>query len=127
MQKTVTYAPPYSIAFVSGPKGYQPPLPTSNKLGQILSTPSCVSFPVLMSQDGPTRFTLGDFREVMPQRVPAQAPVFDGMIDTPDKHIIVSSAEDVTFLEMPVRTKKTRVRIWTNHPTEPDEVIIGVE
>lgn len=127
MRKTVQYAPPYSIAFVSGPRGSEPPLPTSNAPGQILSTSSCVSFPVYMSQEGPTTFTLGDVREVMPQRVPAQAPVFDAMIKTPDKHIVVSTAEYVTFLEMPVRRTKTRVQIWTNHPVWPDQVIIGVE
>jgi hypothetical protein len=128
MRKTVSFTPPsYPIAFLSNPGGGRAPFPTGAKAGDILATSTCISFPTLNPYDGPTHFTLGDFREVMPQRVPQQAPAFDGYLETPEKRIVLSTAEYESFLEMPVRTKKTRVRIWTNHPTEPDEVIIGVE
>jgi len=127
MRKTIEYAPPYSLAFVTDANGGKAQHPSLRRGQEFVVTPSCISFGVLMSQDGPTAFTIGDFRKVMPQRVPQEAPAFDGWLETPTERIIVSSAERETFLEMPVRTKKTRVRIWTNHPTEPDEVIIGVE
>jgi hypothetical protein len=29
-------------------------------------------------------------------------------------------------LETSVPTSRTKIRIWTNHPTEPNEVFIGV-
>lgn len=127
MRKTVRYAPPYSLAFISGPKFGRPPDPFLRKFGEVLATPTCISFGVYMAQEKPTTFTLGDFREVMPQRVPQQPPVFDGVLETPEQRVVVSTAESVIFMDMPVRTKTTRVRIWTNHPNEPDEVIIGVE
>jgi hypothetical protein len=125
MRITKRYAPAYSRIYISDASGGTPPDPTI--MQPVMSTPTCVSVSVLMDQDGPTTFTLGDFREVIPQRVPQQAPVFDGMIDTPEAHLVISTAESVVFMDMPVRGKTTRVRIWTNHPTEPDEVIIGVE
>jgi hypothetical protein len=32
-----------------------------------------------------------------------------------------------TILELSVRQPTTVIRVWVNHPIEPDEVIVGVE
>jgi hypothetical protein len=72
--------------------------------------------------DGETKITLGEVRHVNPGIDPA----FDDMLETPDRAVVVSTVERVTLIQALVPTARTRVRIWTNHPTEPDEVIIGL-
>ena len=52
--------------------------------------------------------------------------VFDGVLETPSKAVIISTAEHETVMNANVPTQSTRVRIWTNHPTEPDRIIVGL-
>ena len=49
----------------------------------------------------------------------------DGL-ETPSKAVIISTAEHETVMNANVPTQSTRVRIWTNHPTEPDRIIVGL-
>jgi hypothetical protein len=76
-----------------------------------------------MEQDGPTEFVLGPTREVDP----GDRPAFDGQLETPNCAVVVSTVERELLLSENVPTKRTRVRIWVNHPTEPDKVIVGLE
>ena len=75
-----------------------------------------------MFADGETEVTLGTSDEVDPGDLPA----FDAMLETPNRAVVVWTVEDETVLEAPVPTKQTRVRIWVNHPTEPDKIIVGL-
>ncbi len=75
-----------------------------------------------MFQDGETEVTLGAARDVDP----GGPPVFDGVLETPSKAVIISTAEHETVMNANVPTQSTRVRIWTNHPTEPDRIIVGL-
>jgi hypothetical protein len=72
--------------------------------------------------DGETEVTLGAAHIVDPRTRPA----FDGMLATPGHAVVVSTVERKTILKEPVGGTFTRVRIWVNHPTEPDKVIIGL-
>jgi hypothetical protein len=49
------------------------------------------------------------------------------MLDTPHHMVVVSTVERQTVLETRVPEGRTRVRIWVDHPKEPDKVIIGLE
>ena len=72
--------------------------------------------------DGETEVTLGAAHVVDPRTRPA----FDAMLETPGHVVIVSTVEHETILREPVRAPFTRVRVWVNHPTEPDKVTIGL-
>jgi hypothetical protein len=65
----------------------------------------------------------GAFGELAPQAAP---PKFDGFLDTPQYRVVLSDANMPEILSMEVPGVRTRVRIWTNHPTEPDDVVIAL-
>jgi hypothetical protein len=67
--------------------------------------------------------TLGTSREVDSGKPPA----FDGHLKTPDRMIVISTVEGKTILKDSVPGIITRVRVWVNHPSMPDEVIIGFD
>jgi hypothetical protein len=75
-----------------------------------------------MFADGETLVTLGPASEVDP----GEAPAFDAMLDTPNRAVVVSTVERQTVLETRVPNARTRVRIWVDHPSEPDKVIVGL-
>jgi hypothetical protein len=72
--------------------------------------------------DGATEVTLGAARDVDP----GGRPAFDGMLETPSRIVIVATSERKTLLDSSVPGMGTRVRIWVNHPNEPDKVIVGL-
>jgi hypothetical protein len=47
------------------------------------------------------------------------------MLETPNKVVLLFDAEVDEFMSIRVPTSQTRIRVWINHPTEPDEVIIA--
>ena len=71
--------------------------------------------------DGDTEITLGDAESVDPG-IPA---AFDGTITTPHRSIMVSTVEG-KVISIATPTSVSRVRVWTNHPSEPDRVTVGV-
>ena len=73
--------------------------------------------------EGDTTITLGPFEELAPQ---AKPPKFDGVLETPEHRLDVFDANFPEILSMEVPGLRTRVRIWTNHPTEPDDVVIAL-
>jgi hypothetical protein len=76
-----------------------------------------------MWQDGETDVTLGLAREVDPVAMPA----FDGPLETPSRLVVIWTVEGKIVLKASVQDTHTRIRIWVNHPREPDRVIIGLE
>jgi hypothetical protein len=74
--------------------------------------------------DGDTTIFLTD-EGLPPGEFRDSAPVFDGDVDTPSCRITVSSVLDEVLLELGV-PERTRVRIWANHPREPDFIAIVV-
>jgi hypothetical protein len=87
-----------------------------------LSLPiKCINVGCLYWNEGDTTITLGPFKELTPQ---TKAPKFDGLLDTPEYRVVLSDANMPEILSMEVPGAQTRVRIWTNHPTEPDDVVI---
>ena len=72
--------------------------------------------------DGPTEVTLDAATNVDP----GNAPVFDGSLETPSRTVVASTVDRKPLLRVSVPGNQTRVRIWTNHPMEPDKVVVGV-
>lgn len=120
MGRTIKISPPNSILFISDGRSGVAPQITKEK--RIWATSSCVAVGCLMEQDGPTEVTLGQADEIRSQEIPA----FDGFLETPRRTVLVSTSENRSILEKNVTSERTRLRIWTNHPSEPDKVIIAL-
>ena len=122
MIQRVTIAPPYSILFISGPEDFDTPDIRPESEVSIWSTPTCIAFGCRMFQDGETEITLAAAADVHTDLILR----FDGRLETPSGQLDVSTAEDEPVISTRVESVKTRVWIWSDHPSEPDHVIIGL-
>ncbi len=124
MTQTIKIAPPNSLVFISDVDGGVVPDPdTIAQSAGITATDSCVAVCCLAEMDGKTEITLGPVEEVILNEPPA----FDGRLETPTHNVVVSTIELNRLLQVSVASSTTHLRIWTNRPKEPDQVIIGVE
>jgi len=114
-------AAPNGLLFVNDLGGGTIPEPTGGS--RIWSTQSCVAVGCKIDCEGETQVTLGKAREVDP----GYEPSFDDALETPGRAVIVSIVPGEKVLEATVPTSSTRVRVWVNHPSEPDGIIIGLE
>ena len=53
------------------------------------------------------------------------ALVFDGMITTPSRQIMISDIDAAPLLTVAVPDVKTRICVWVNDPKRPDKVVVG--
>ena len=114
-------AVPNALILISGPDGGS--IPDLMRGSLIASTPSCVAVGCMADCNGKTEITLGAGREVGLRG----APVFEGELDTPNREIAIRTVLRENILQATVPHLITRVRIWVNHPSEPDTVIIGLD
>lgn len=125
--RTARYAAPNCQIVVSDPDAKievpQWPMNSVNMAVRMIWTDTCILVGCLMDADGETEFTLGTVREVDPGRLPA----FEGKLKTPTRKISLESVDGRKVLEAPVPQLETTIRIWTNHESEPDNVIVGFE
>lgn len=119
--KTVSVAPEYLSFYIAGVHKITVPL-DHDRVG-IVATEQCINVGCLYWNEGNTTITLGPFEELQPQKTP---PKFDRMLDTPEYRVVISDAITPEMLTAVVPSIRTRVRIWTNHKTEPDDVIIAL-
>jgi len=74
----------------------------------------------MADSNGKTDVTIGT-----PQELGEVAdPAFDGELATPSRSVVVWTVAREIILRAPTVHLKTRVRIWVNHPSEPDRVAI---
>lgn len=119
MADTILIAPPNALIFISDSSGGKVPVFVPKR--SILATDTMISLSCLPDMDGETQITLGSVLEVGS----AAPPIFDGMIKTPTSNIVISTVEDEEILSAAVPSLETRIRVWTNRPDEPDEILIG--
>lgn len=84
-------------------------------------TSDCISIPCIYWNDGDTHFTVGEASEI----TMATPPTFDGILNTPDKMLVFFDANDPKFASLSVPTIKTRIRVWIDHPTQPENVVVA--
>lgn len=87
----------------------------------VWATSSCVAVGTLAGCDGSTHVAFDD--QPMEE---AGAPQFDGTVLTPTKTLSVCTVLDEIVLSREVDSELVRVRIWTNHPTVPDRIVVVV-
>lgn len=117
--KKITITPEYLSIYVAGRRDVQIPL-NMDKQG-IFSSPDCINVPALYWNDGDTNVTFGPISEIEEPR----KPDFDGMLNTPNNGLILFDAINPEFAIATVPSTKTRIRVWIDHPSEPENVVIA--
>jgi hypothetical protein len=115
----LTITPEYLSIYVAGHRKVVIPLHMDRQ--GIFSSPDCINIPALYWNDGDTHVTFGPASEI----IEAGQPDFDGILNTVNKEIILFDALYPQFAIAQVPSVKTRIRIWMNHPTSPDQVTIA--
>ncbi len=114
-------APPSSVVLISDTSGGEIPKSMNDSL--ISATNSCVAVGCLSEDDGVTEFTLGTLSEFDRKDKPA----FEGILKTPNYKVAIRSVLGQQLLELPVRQELTRLKIWVNDASEPNNVIVAVD
>lgn len=118
--KFIKTAPPNSVFFVSDASDGDVPDFIEGQL--VLSTPSMLMIRCLAFMDGETTVTLGLYHEVNP----GSAPVFEGVLETRGRLVVVSIVDGSPLLEHEVPSTRTRIRVWANHFIEPNDIVIAL-
>lgn len=113
-----TIACEYSSFYVAGSRDVE--IPIGGELRGIRSSTECINVSCLIFQAGDITVSLSDGGKTPNLTEPA----FDGMLATPKGVVLLFDANMPEILSMKVPGRETRVRVWTNHPTEPDEIEI---
>lgn len=119
--KSISVAPEYLSFYVAGSEDADVPIEYGN-LG-VFGTRECLVVGCLYWNDGDTTVTLGSSDEIPAQTMPLR---FDGWLKTPERRVLLFDVNMPEILSMDVADHDTRIRVWTNHPSEPDEVVIAL-
>ena len=112
--------PPGSFLVIAG--DIHAPMPEfDDQEARLWSNEWCIGIGTLSEVDGETDLTVTD--QPGEESIPL---VFDGVIAAPERHITVSDAYLLESANVRITGKKARVRIWANHPREPDRIVIAV-
>ena len=116
---STNFAPINSIVFVSDNLRSKPP---EHVVGGLISyNEFCVSVGTYPEQDGETEFMLGKAEKVGD----ALQLVFDGMIHTPHRNLMIWTVWEEVLLEEKVADVQTRLRIWADHNFLPKKLVVG--
>ena len=115
----LSITPEYVSFYVAGRRNVDIPLHMDRK--GVLSSNDCINIPALYWNDGDTHVTLGPSSEI----THTGTPDFDGILDTPNQEFILFDAIEPQFAIVQVPSVKTRIRVWIDHPIEPENVIIA--
>jgi hypothetical protein len=100
-------------------------VPESMGPSLVASTRSCVAVGTLSEVDGETTISLrSDMGEDGDQ---SATLAFDGEIETSGGRVAVCTTRLETILELTVGGERARVRIWVNHPIEPDAIDVAID
>lgn len=113
-------APPNSLVLIVDGRGGD--VPASMRGSIVAATDSCIAVGCRAEDDGDTEITLGALEDTRSD----DRLAYDGWLETPSRKVVVRSVEGADFLEMPVASEKTNVRVWVNDPQEPDRITVGI-
>jgi hypothetical protein len=119
VKERIRIAPPNSQFYLEDSKGGESPQIDESPIN-IWSTPSCILVGCLCFSDGETDLIVSDSGE----DAPSVTPAFEGILDTPSRIFQVSTSERTMLLRCKVSDHFSRVRIWTDHPFEPEHILV---
>jgi hypothetical protein len=91
---------------------------------RVAATDSAIAVGTLMQHDGETHILLSD--EPPPPSTSLPILAFDGPLRTPARRVAICSILDEPLLAIDVPTTNTRIRLWTNERSEPNEIFVHV-
>ncbi len=121
MIKSVQFAWPNSLAMVMDPRSGIPPSELNGT--SVAVSQSCLAVGTLSGADGETTVSLGSDTEFSDD--PTMRIRWKGKLETTGRIALMTVDGDV-LLEMRSPTPLTCVTLWTNDPTEPSAVWVGL-
>jgi hypothetical protein len=89
----------------------------------VWSIPTCLVVCCLIDCEGETDITVGAVTDILQQH----KPVFDGILETPSRKLVLDLVSQEKVLEVGVPSPKNRVRVWTDGRHQCAEtVVIGI-
>jgi hypothetical protein len=110
-------SPPNSILFISDPTLREEVPELSREL--VNATSTCIAVGTLAEIDGETTVRLAKAITS-----PEGQLVFSGEIETPGLRIAISRSDRICVVEHAVARRLTHVKVWANHPREPDLILV---
>lgn len=115
----LSIAPQYLSFYAAGRRNVAIPAHRGRK--GVLSSKDCIFIPALYWNDGDTHVTFGPASKTKETR----KPDFDGILNTPNKELVLFDANEPQYAIAQTPSTKTRVRVWMDHPVEPSNVTIA--
>jgi hypothetical protein len=120
---TLKLAPPNSVLLIMDLRTGEPPTTMGKEL--VAATNSCVAVGTLCEVDGKTSVVFSAALESS-DPVGDMKQVFDGVIATPSREVHLCTTALESVAKLPVSATTAKVRVWANHRTEPDCLLIVV-
>ncbi|MQB01886.1 MAG: hypothetical protein GEU78_16675 [Actinobacteria bacterium] len=89
----------------------------------VSSTSSCVAVGTKEESEGTTELRMADVGEEI--ELPA-LNIYDGRLEVSSGELVASNVLGEAFLRWPMDGPSVRVQIYTNHSTEPDQIVVVV-
>jgi hypothetical protein len=116
--ETLIVAPEYLSIYIAGKRKISPPI--DHDYGGIAANEDCITVPCLYWNEGDTTITVAKFEELNPKSMPN----YDGELYTPERVLMISEA-NADIRDIAALSVRTRIRIWIDHPTQPQNVVIA--
>lgn len=124
MKTETRVAPPNSIVFLTDgalPTDGSIEVPEVTREDKIVwATPTCVVVGTLCEVDGESHLVLSD--ESPSDKATILA--YESIVETPSKELALSNAQNELLVKIPVPNLHSRVNIWVNDTSEPDEIYV---
>src|SRR5262245_59478937 len=121
MNTSITLEPQKYLVGVVGSRAAEIPASMPGTPPSIASTPSCIMVGCA-EPFVPATITLGP----EPQVSASDHLIFDGMLDTPHRNVVVVTIFLEKLLDAQVPNTRTHVRVWVNDLRYPNQVYISV-
>ncbi|MBB3344740.1 hypothetical protein [Luteimonas sp. RC10] len=118
MKESVALSPQNSLILVMGHELGEIPDYFGSEL--VAATGSCLAIGTLAAPDGETAITFADSTE----DIEGVELVYDGVLSTPNKEVAVCDVLGEKLIVMPSAASFTRIKIFANDLTEPDQIVI---
>lgn len=119
MKGSIEYVPDHNMFILEDSGGGSLP-DIDERLPRIWATETCVIIGCLVRDEGKTRLVLSNSLEDAPD----EPPVFMCDIATPSYILQVIETDLSILMQMETAATKTKLRVWTNHASEPDEITV---
>ena len=111
---------PGCVLFVSDTQNEVPP-PEMHGAANVWSNADCIAVGCVSYMDEAPNVELIASNEAIDPGTLA----FDGWINTPNRCLAMLTQDNEVLLMKRVNEIRTRVRVWTNHGSEPDRIVVG--